>query len=296
VTSLFRLDEQLTAHHALPGEAKSVNYPITEFALQDTLRAALVDKYDVPVDFRLDKMHEQFTSAQLAERFGQSGHWGDPLHQLGELLVSEYHKFVGWLSGHLGFDFVFENDPLVRYHVPLRLNDRYRLGNGKLFTHHSDTMLGDYFQQINCWLPFCDVKNTSALSMCSKELSTAVLKSFVDHHDYAYEGFKESRDAFFEYMKDRPALATEVHDDTMAINLRYGQLLMFNPRILHGTAENTENITRVSMDFRIIPLADYLAINTELEGSGTQPNRYEDDRLIMGEFYHSRTARQVAGQ
>lgn len=52
-------------------------------------------------------------------------------------------------------------------------------------------------------------------------------------------------------------------------------------------------MTRVSMDFRIVPVDDYESIIKELELQGGRPNSYEGEGLIKGEFYNALTAREV---
>ena len=291
--SFFDINRQLNSKHIIENGISITDYPTSTFDLAGTLQRTLVGLYNLRNDFPLNKIHECLSREEISQHLEDSGHWHDPLQTLGAPMIEEYHKFVNWLSQHLGFDFVFEHNPLVRYHIPAKLDDRYRLPDGELFTHHSDTQLGDYFQQINMWLPFCDVKNTAALSVCSKHTSICTLKAFAREQDYSYDEYKDSRVAFFDYAKQRPQLMADLRTDAMPTNLRYGQCLMFDPRVLHGTAENTENMTRVSMDFRIVPVDDYESIIKELELQGGRPNSYEGEGLIKGEFYNALTAREV---
>ncbi|MGE8176477.1 phytanoyl-CoA dioxygenase family protein [Pseudomonas fluorescens] len=291
--SFFDINKQLCNPHVIENGVSIINYPTSTFDLAGTLQRTLASRYNVGSDFPLNKIHECLSQEEICNHLEDSGHWHDPLQTLGEPMIREYYKFVNWLSHHLGFDFVFENDPLIRYHIPSKLDDRYRLADGELFTLHSDTLLGDYFQQINMWLPFCDVKNTGALSVCSKNASINTLKNYVKEQGYTYDKYKESRVNFFDYAKQRPQLMADLRSDAMPTNLRYGQCLMFDPRILHGTAENVENTTRVSMDFRIIPLDDYESIIKELKLQSGRPNSYEGKGLIKGEFYNTLSARKV---
>ncbi|MHC8332617.1 2OG-Fe(II) oxygenase family protein [Pseudomonas sp. LB3P25] len=291
--SFFDINKQLCSEHIIENGVSIMDYPTSTLDLAGTLQKTLASRYNIRNDFPLNKIHECLSREEISIHLENSGHWHDPLQTLGAPMINEYYKFVHWLYHHLGFDFVFEHNPLVRYHIPSKLDDRYRLPDGELFTHHSDTLLGDYFQQINMWLPFCDVKNSRALSVCSKNTSIDTLKKFVKEQNYSYDEYKESRVAFFNYAKQRPKLMARLRTDAMPTNLRYGQCLMFDPRILHGTAENVENMTRVSMDFRIVPVYDYESIIKELKLQGGRPNSYEGEGLIKGEFYNALTAREV---
>ncbi|QXW45228.1 mitomycin antibiotic biosynthesis protein [Pseudomonas amygdali] len=294
--SFFDLNRQLDSQHIIENGISIMDYSTSTFDLAGTLQKTLVGRYKLRANFPLDKIHECLEHEEIQRHRKESGHWYDPLQTLGEPMINEYYTFVNGLSQHLGFDFVFEHNPLVRYHIPTTLDDRYRLPDGELFTHHSDTLLGDYFQQINIWLPFCDVKNTAALSVCSKRASLRALKTFAHEQSYSYDEYKDSRIDFFDYAKQRPQFISDLRMDAMPTNLRYGQCLMFDPRVLHGTAENTENVTRVSMDFRIIPVDDYESIIKELQLQGGRPNSYEGEGLIKGEFYNALTAREVVSR
>lgn len=291
--SFFDINKQLCSVHRIENGASIMDYPTSTLDLAGTLQQTLANRYNLKNGFALNKIHECLSQEEIGKHLEDSGHWYDPLQTLGAPMIEAYYHFVYWLSDHIGFDFVFEHNPLVRYHIPTKLDDRYRLPDGELLTLHSDTLLGDYFQQINMWLPFCDVNNTGALSICSKSTSINTLKAFAKEQGYTYDEYKESRGAFFEYAKQRPQLVADLRTDAIPINLRYGQCLMFDPRILHGTVENTEDMTRVSMDFRIVPVDDYESIIKELERQRRRPNSYEGEGLIKGEFYSARTAREI---
>lgn len=291
--SNFDLKTQMRNDHFIENGSAVLNYPTRKIDFLGVLQKTLVSRYGLDENFILSKIHETLSDGEIKNHLEYSGHWHDSLQILGEPMMNEYYKFVNWLSYNLAFDFVFENNPLVRYHIPSKLDDRYRLSNGELFTYHSDTLLGDYFQQINMWVPFCDVKNTSTLSVCSKNISINTLNEYINTNNYIYDNYKESRVEFFNFVKLRPQLLASLHEDSMSANLRYGQCLMFDPRILHGTAENNEGSTRISMDFRVIPVENYESIMEEINQKGKIPNSYEGNSLIKGEFYNSLTAREI---
>ncbi|MET9634693.1 hypothetical protein ABZX92_45365 [Lentzea sp. NPDC006480] len=293
--SLFDLKIQLDRDSWGWGEHEIVNCSQEISALTEKLRVAVSSRYRIRRDFQLNKMHEYFTEDQIAQHMEEPGLWFDTVSELGEAVVIEYHRFVQWLSAHLGLDLVFEADPPVRFHVPGLLDDKYRLENGEFFMYHSDTMVGDYFQEFNCWLPFCDAKASSTISLCSKQFSVATINSFASQFGYSYDEYKQGRGNFFEFMKDRPELIADLREDAMPINLRRGQLLVFDSRNLHSTVENVENTTRVSMDFRVMPVTAYRAIVRELSKLRKEPNAWDGKRFIMGEIFDSRTAGELFG-
>lgn len=290
---VYNLNEALTRQHRIDEYVRIIDYPSIQYQFNSTLQNVLKKKYEISQDVSLSKMHEHMSIENLSTHLQSSGHWYDHLTTLGDELVRVYHAFIRWLSLHLGFDFIFERDPLVRYHIPGRLDDRYRLDNGELFTFHSDTLLGDYFQQINVWLPFCDVKDTAALTMVDPLLSLEALQTFSESIDFCSITYRAARVSFFEFMKQRDDLSQKIFSNSKSMNMKYGQCLLFDPRVLHGTAENISDETRVSMDFRIVPLKDYQKIMTDMQHQQATPDQYEGDQLIKGQFYHVLSAHEL---
>ena len=68
-----------------------------------------------------------------------------------------------------------------------------------------------------------------------------------------------------------------------------GYTRLFDMRRLHGTADNVEDGTRVSMDFRMVPLDVYEALQ-QIPGG---PPVYAEVPLVRGGFYHPRLASEI---
>ena len=88
-------------------------------------------------------------------------------------------------------------------------------------TYHRDSEYGHSKNEINFWLPLTDAKKTATL-----------------HIEDSY--------------------MSEIYSP---IDLKYGQILIFNSLLKHGTEINRENYTRVSFDFRIMKLTEYEETN-----------------------------------
>ena len=84
-------------------------------------------------------------------------------------------------------------------------------------SYHIDSDYGHPTEEINFWLPFNHCKGSATL-----------------------------------WIESEPNKA-----DFKPINLKYGEILMFNSKLAHGTEVNKENYTRLSMDFRIIKKIKY---------------------------------------
>jgi len=83
--------------------------------------------------------------------------------------------------------------------------------------YHRDHDYGHPKESINFWLPFCNTKKTNTLWIESKK----------NLNDF------------------RPK------------KVKYGEILTFDSSLKHGVELNKENLTRISMDFRIIRKKDY---------------------------------------
>mgnify|MGYP003154613124 FL=1 len=68
-------------------------------------------------------------------------------------------------------------------------------------------------------------------------------------------------------------------EDFEPINIKYGEFAEFNGnKCTHGNKTNVTGITRVSFDFRILPVSKY--IKGKNKTSATQSNKFE-----VGEYY-----------
>lgn len=206
-------------------------------------------------------------------------------------LVQNYHAIVRYLAREeFGIDFVFEANPFLRFHFPGPQPDCYRSDQGALLAHHSDLLLGDYFEQINCWLPLSRCYGTSALQCASLESSIQILNQFALHFGMGEADFSVARVAFFDLLYTDSSFHNLVVSSCVPAATRYGEIVMFDPRVVHATAENLEDSTRVSIDFRLLPLTAYEHV-CDCINSGLEPPRsYEGKRLLRGEYYDSRTA------
>jgi hypothetical protein len=193
----------------------------------------------------------------------------------------------------LGFDVVFEANPPMRFHFPVPMPNQFRSKDGILMAQHSDTLLGDYFEGINCWVPFTRCFGTCTLQCLPLSESISVLTKFVKDLDLDNASYRSGRERFFHKLYFDENLQQRVLLNCRPFEIDYGELLMFDPRIIHGTAENIESATRVSLDFRLVPLKAYDAIMRCFELNGEAPPEFAGMAKVKGAFYDERTAFQI---
>lgn len=291
---MIELLERLSKTHGYVENFSIGHYDIHHFDLIESLKVELRSIYNIDGDFFLEKIHTLVAKEDIEAKKIESGHW---LHSLSEFSPNFHNKFYQFLKylacDVFKTDFYFEKDPLIRFHVPGKMGDTFRLESGECMMFHSDNMLGDYFEQINVWFPFCEVKDSSALSLVDARNSFDITKEFMSSLQYDYLKYRKSRTKFFEFISDNASVYERLKNNSFPCNINAGEYLFFDPRILHGTQENISNITRVSMDFRILPVGCFNKIEAEFKSSGISINQYLGDKLIPGEFYNEHSAQNL---
>jgi hypothetical protein len=206
-------------------------------------------------------------------------------------LAQSYHALVRHLAREeLGFDVVFEANPPLRIYFPGPLPDKYRSREGKLLAYHSDLLVSDYFESINCWLPLSRSQGTNALQCAPMEVSVQVLSRMAEHVGMDEVAFAYGRPAFFELLYADQALQDLVVSSCVPLPAKYGEVIMFDPRLVHGTADNLEDKTRISIDFRLLPLTAYEEAWARVGANQEAPRDFQGTLLKRGEFYDARTA------
>ena len=189
-------------------------------------------------------------------------------------------------------DFLFQETPTIRFHFPAPLPDQYRDRQGRYLGHHNDGMLGHSHDEINCWLPLTDCRGSAALEMAGFDTSIASLKEFflwINNDAETY--FTKGRDRFFELMTTNESYGARVIDACRPLPMKYGELLVFDSRCLHSPAENVGDETRISFDFRIIPLARYERRTHEYRSAGRSGRSFS-----RGDIYASKSGHEILAE
>lgn len=258
--------------------------------LRDEAAKYLVERGFTSRPLPLEELHHHVSAEDQAWTTERLSRASCELASASPGLLAAYHDLVRLVAREvLGFDVVFERDPPLRFHFPVPAPQRFRAPDGSLLTHHSDILLGDYFEQINMWLPLTDAAGSASLLATPFETSIEVLRAFAASVGYDFERFRTGRTAFYELLVSDDALRGKLSAACLPVPVRWGDLLMFDPRVVHGTAENREGTTRVSIDFRVVPLDAYERLVAEDAGKHT----IEGHAAVRGGFYDERSAFQL---
>ena len=171
---------------------------------------------------------------------------------LGDGLPAGYEGVIRSLAGMVEWDFLFQAAPIIRFHFPVPYPGRMRGPSGRGAYFHSDLMGGHPVEMVNAWLALTPTGGTSALHVASLADSLAILDQFSAGMDH--DRFGRSLDEFVTANREDGDVEARVLTACRPLPMDAGDLVLFDPRCIHGGAENVADATRVSMDFRVIPL------------------------------------------
>lgn len=279
----------------LPGGHSFSRYDVSGVSFTQAVTDYLIERGHISQPVPLEDLHLSVSPESQVFATGSS-RLTVLLAETTPTLRATYQRLVQRLSSEVfGTDLVFERNPVLRFHFPGRMPDRYRGPEGTQLSHHSDTLLGDDFEMANCWLPLTRCYGSNALQMLGFDESVEILSAFAARLEWDPTRYVEARRAFYEELISNDPLRARVLKHSRPASLNLGEVMMFDPRTLHGTAENLESHTRVSIDFRVLTVDTYEAIQARLRKRGAKPLIVEDEPLVKGGYYESRTIGELCG-
>ena len=198
-------------------------------------------------------------------------------------LLSAYYDFLRALRREvIREDFVFQRSPIVRFHFPSPFPGKLRTESGLGLQQHSDTLGGHPFELLQGWLPLCDCEGSAALHVSTRDDGIAILSHFLRSIGGDEALYRHGLDAFYRERDRDLDLQRRIVESCRPVLMKRGEVLLFDPRCVHGGVENRSQQTRVSVDFRLMPCSVYEALLS-------QPNAGDLGRFLRGEVFHSAT-------
>lgn len=157
-------------------------------------------------------------------------------YEISESLKIQYIILVkNYISKLFSEKIYYQKIPTFRFHFPNQIGyeweDRY----------HSDIMLGHPPYELNVWIPFTSVYGSNSMRITPLEDSM----NFMSKENYDFELFVKNVQYSKKTIKD-------LKKKSSSLEMKYGQYVIFDPRCLHCTQNNVTDVTRISMDIRII--------------------------------------------
>jgi sporadic carbohydrate cluster 2OG-Fe(II) oxygenase len=236
-----------------------------ELVVKGIAKKEELDKYDNP----LENLHKCLNDSKKTLDDTEQNQVSVNFYDISEDFKKEYIKFLKSYVANLFLEPIyFQEVPTFRFHFPFQKGyeweDRY----------HTDIMLGHPPYEYNVWIPFTQVYDSN--SMRITPLSDSL--NFYKKCNYDFELFAEN----VQYNAD---CIKELKTKSSSLNMNYGDFIVFDPRCLHCTQNNRTEITRISLDIRIITESSLKKYSREYKTTGRkkmlfQPGHYFSEKPI----------------
>ena len=287
--ALLNLDEPALVRNGVD----VISFDTNELDFAAEVRRLLVSKGFIKTECDLVELHRNISTKDQSV----------DVHLLNNVTKAFYETSTAFRDLYLGLiaqlasssfqeDFLYQETPTIRFHFPAPFPDKYRDKTGRYLGHHNDGMLGHSHDEINCWLPLTDCRGSAALEMANFDESIIALKEFFrwinnDAEIYSRNG----RGLFFDLMTTDQGYGARVIEACRALPMKYGELLIFDSRCLHAPAENIGDETRISFDFRVIPLSRYARRTHEFRSAGRSGRSF-----TRGDIYASKSGHELLAE
>ncbi len=266
---------------------QKVSYPIEKYDLRTELTSLLVKKGFIDTPAPLEKVHMYISQEDQCVDENDLNKVSTSFYDTSSKFQNTYFNLIKHIAGEiLKFDFVFQATPTVRFNFPQPFTSKHRSDDGVLLIHHSDTMLGHPLEEINFWLPLTRCYATNTLQLSPLDESINILKILCRDFDFDADTYhQKGRDIFFDKMVTDVGFQAMVTKSTYPVETKFGEIVMFDSRCIHTTAENLEEDTRVSLDFRVIPVHLYEIMTDCYRGTGRSKRAF-----VKGDVFFEKTA------
>jgi len=192
-------------------------------------------------------------------------------------ILAAYHAFlVRGVRPLLSEDFLFQAQPLVRFHFPVPFHAAMKTTTGLPRQLHSDLLGGHPPEMMQGWLALTDCTGSAALQCASRNTSLEVLDAYREQFGPTDPPFADSLHHFYDTWDRDPHFAEAITAACAPVTMTAGDLLLFDPHCLHGGTENHEDTTRVSLDFRLLPASlEKVALDNATTDTGRRFKRGE---------------------
>lgn len=275
----------------ITGGERMVRFPVGLFPLREELTRLLVTKGFIRQAVPLEELHlhlpadAQKVDVDLLNAVTKS------FYETSDVFRAHYRGLIAYLSkSAFDFDFIFQTTPTIRFHFPVRLPEGFRGADGEYLGQHNDGMLGHSFEEINLWMPLTESRGSAGLQLANLDDSLDILNDFAAGFGHDQDTYHSSgRTLFYQKLVEDLGFQRKVVAACIPRDIRYGDIVAFDSRALHGPAENRESFTRISLDFRIMPLDVYESLDGEFVSKGRSKRKF-----IRGDVFDAATAREAA--
>ncbi len=124
---------------------------------------------------------------------------------------------------------------MIQRYFTIRIVIPNQANKGRLLPFHQGIWVGNGLGMRTIWTPFTEVFSSNSMQICSYEESIELTKQIYNNQ------------------WDYPTIQQHCLEKTNPVTMKPGQALLFQQFHIHGNINNTTDITRWSMDGRILP-------------------------------------------
>lgn len=269
---------------------RKVSYPTEMFDLGSEITNLLIEKGFISEAVPLEALHKYLKPEDMVPDDLDLNPVTKQFYDTSERFRDIYFGLIKHISEKFfDYDFIFQEVPTIRFHPPVRFSEIRRSNTGLLLNYHTDSVLGHPLQEINCWLPVTKCYGNNALQVSSLENGIDALSQLSKEFDFDEEVFHtQGREYMVSKMQTDDDYIKFIVDACQPVNMEYGEVIFFDPRCMHGTAENNESDTRISLDFRLIPLEAYNNLSRAYKSQGRSGRTF-----TRGDVYFSCSAKEL---
>jgi hypothetical protein len=274
--------------------------PVEKLGFVPEIKRLLIEKGFIQTDspdfqagnFELEKVHRLIRpEAQVAdEGYGLSG-VTKSFYETSPRFQEAYLELIRFVAKKIiPFDFIFQGTPNIRFHFPVKQRSEFYTDSGIYMNHHTDTLLGHSFEEINCWFPLTLCHGNNSLFLASLQDSMIVLRQFCESIDYSWDIYHGSgQQRFLQFLRASPKASDFILEKTLPLSMKPGEAVFFDTRCIHSPGDSSgEDHTRVSVDFRLIPVHAYEKIDREYKSQGRSGRKF-----MRGDVFYAQSALQI---
>ena len=240
-----------------------IDYNPEKFPFSSSMMDLLIERKFLKKPVSLDQLHNYLPFEDMQVDKNQINNVIKSLYDTNQTITNLYQKFMSEIiANHIGENAYIQKTPTNRFSFPFSKGMSYR-------DYHIDIMLGHPPEEINVWVPFTNSSLAKSFKILPLEYSLELLNKYnYDMQAIHFEIWNNNK------------LFDSLEKNSIFVDLRPGQALLFDSRCFHASVLNESNYTRVSMDVRIIPANAYDNLPFTYVGTGRRKSEF-----IVGDYY-----------
>ena len=262
--------------------------PPAATGIVEAVERQLVDLGFLPSAVPLAALHHHLNPDVVAFNEHYTNAVSRAFYALSDALLTTYRELIAHIAQNdLREDFLFQERPIIRFHFPVPFPDAMKSDSGLPRQLHSDLLGGHPPHMVQGWLALTNCAGSAALQCSSRDDGVALLDRYRATLGTDGPPFADSLHHFYDRWDSEKDFGEALTAACKPVTMKAGELLLFDPHCIHGGTENREETTRVSLDFRLLPVAFE---SETMKTATTDTGR----RFRRGELFHARSAWEMS--